>query len=80
MMFVESAIHWKTSEFLIKQKTVSYQGNKRWVSEDGTRYFEWDSLHGEIEVYDKKGNALMVLNPNGSYKDKKIKKGRTIDV
>lgn len=27
-------------------------GRKIWRSQDGKRYYTWDSLHGEIEVFD----------------------------
>ena len=30
----------------------AFNGQKRWRSEDGKRLYTWDSLHGEIEVYD----------------------------
>lgn len=43
------------------------------------KYYTWDGLHGEIEVYNKRGFHLMVLDPYG----KKIKdavKGRNINV
>lgn len=79
MMFVESAIHWKTSEFLKKQKRVKWKG-LRWVSEDGALIYEWDSLHGEIEVYNRRGRIVAILHPDGHVSSKNIKAGRTIDV
>jgi hypothetical protein len=78
-MLIESAVHWKTSEFLMKQKRVKW-GGLRWISQDGTRYYEWDSLHGEIEVYNKKGEHFSVLSADGKSIVKKPEKGRRIDV
>lgn len=54
-------------------------GQKRWRSKDGKRLYTWDSLHGEIEVFDKRGNHLAVLDSDGNYKKGPIK-GRKIDV
>ncbi len=54
-------------------------GQKRWRSEDNKRLYTWDSLHGEIEVYNKRGKHLGVLNPQGDLIKEPIK-GRKIDV
>lgn len=54
-------------------------GQKRWRSKDHKRIYTWDSLHGEIEVFNKRGAHLGVLHPNGSVKGGAIK-GRKIDV
>lgn len=54
-------------------------GSRRWRSKDGKRLYTWDSLHGEIEVFDKRGIHLAVYDPQGRYKSGKIK-GRKIDV
>lgn len=37
-------------------------GRSRWRNERGDRYYEWDSLHGHIEVYNKRGRHLGVLD------------------
>lgn len=58
-------------------KTV--KGQKRWKSKDSKRIFTWDSLHGEIEVYNPRGRHLGVLNPKGELIKSAIK-GRKIDV
>jgi hypothetical protein len=52
---------------------------KRWKSEDGKRLYTWDSLHGEIEVYNDRGKHLAVLSPDGLL-IKDAVKGRKIDV
>lgn len=54
-------------------------GKKRWRSKDSSRLYTWDSLHGEIEVYNKRGRHLGVLNPDGDF-IKDAVKGRKIDV
>lgn len=55
------------------------KGQKRWRSKDGKRLYTWDSLHGEIEVFSKRGKHLGVLAPDGTPKKEPVK-GRTIDV
>jgi hypothetical protein len=57
----------------------AFKGRKRWRSQDGKRLFEWDSFHGEIEVYNNRGHHLGVLNPEGAL-IKPAKRGRKIDV
>lgn len=57
----------------------AYNGQKRWKSKDGKRLYTWDSLHGEIEVYNQRGRHLGVLNPQGEF-IKDAVKGRKIDV
>lgn len=53
-------------------------GIQRW--RDGKRLLEWDSLHGHIEAYDKRGQHLGVLDAvTGRYISAAVK-GRYIDV
>lgn len=54
-------------------------GRKVWKSDDG-RYFTWDSLHGEVEVYNKRGRHIAVLHPQTGEVIKEAVKGRRIDV
>ena len=54
-------------------------GIKRWRSQDSKRLYTWDSLHGEIEVFNKRGKHLGVLDPEGNHKKEAVK-GRTIYV
>jgi len=56
-----------------------FHGKKRWRSKDGKRLFEWDSFHGEIEIYNKRGKHLGVYDFKGDFIKEAIK-GRTIDV
>jgi len=55
----------------------AFAGNKRWKYKK--RYYEWDRLHGEIEIYDKRGWHLGVADCNGNI-IKNAVKGRKIDV
>ena len=52
---------------------------RRWRNEKGDRIYTWDSLHGEIEVFDKRGKHIGVLDTEGSF-IKPAVKGRKIDV
>lgn len=54
-------------------------GRKRWRSHDGQRLYEWDDLHGEIEVYNRRGKHLGVLDPSGRMISDPVP-GRTINV
>ena len=54
-------------------------GKKRWLSEDEKRIYTWDSLHGEIEVYNLRGLHLGVIDCDGDL-TKEAVKGRKIDV
>jgi hypothetical protein len=49
--------------FLDEQVPLKAQrGRKVWRSRDGERLYTWDSLHGEIEVFNKRGRHLGVLD------------------
>lgn len=80
MEVVEGNIHWSTSEFLKKQTKLNRKGTSRWKSENGNLLYEWDSLHGEIEVYSLHGMHVGVLNSDGSISKKQAVKGRKINV
>jgi Cytotoxic len=49
-----------------------YRGEKR--------YYEWDSLHGELEVYDNRGHHLGVVDAITGEEIKPAKRGRRIGV
>jgi len=57
----------------------AFHGQKRWRSKDCKKLFTWDSLHGEIEVFNARGRHLGVLNPQGILIKDPVK-GRRIDV
>lgn len=37
-------------------------GQKIWRDSTNSRFYTWDSLHGEIEVFDKRGHHLGALD------------------
>jgi len=55
-------------------------GNKLWRSPDGKRYYTWDSLHGEIEVFSKRGIHLGVVDAVTGVAIKEAVDGRSINV
>jgi hypothetical protein len=66
--------------FLDQMVKVPRRGVQRWRNEGGDRYYEWDEMHGEIEVYDRRGWHLGTLNAVTGVKEKDPVKGRRIDV
>jgi hypothetical protein len=50
------------------------------MSPDGNRLFEWDGLHGEIELYNRRGRHLGVLHAVTGELVKPPRRGRAIDV
>nr|WP_322624987.1 colicin E3/pyocin S6 family cytotoxin [uncultured Flavobacterium sp.] len=57
----------------------AFNGQRRWRSSDYKRLYTWDSFHGEIEIFNRRGKHLGVLDPQGKFIKDAIK-GRTIDV
>lgn len=55
-------------------------GERRWRSKNGTRLFTWDSLHGEIEVFNLRGKHVEVLDAISGKAIKGATRGRRIDV
>jgi len=55
-------------------------GNTLWRSPCKRRYFTWDSLHGEIEVFNKRGKHLGVLHEVTGRFIKDAVEGRSINV
>ncbi|WP_010503188.1 hypothetical protein [Paenibacillus elgii] len=49
--------------------------NKRWkkqpIYEDKKNYYHRDPLHSEVEVYDKHGDHVGVMTPEGEWHPKK---------
>jgi len=56
------------------------EGEQRWRNADGTRLYTWDALHGEIEVFDRRGRHLGAADSLTGIPIKPAKKGRRIDV
>lgn len=55
-------------------------GVKFWRSLDGERLYTWDSLHGEIEVFNKRGQHLGALDAVSGALTKDPVRGRKVDV
>ena len=55
-------------------------GERRWRSDGGKRPYTWDSLHGEIEVFNGRGKHLGSMDPITGEMVKPAVPGRTIDV
>jgi hypothetical protein len=51
-----------------------------WRNKDGTRNYTWDSLHGEIEVFNKRGLHLGALEAISGIMTKTAVRGREIDL
>jgi hypothetical protein len=56
-----------------------YQERNIWISNDRRFRFTWDSLHGEVEVYTRRGRHVGVMNCNQQLIGSAVK-GRRIDV
>jgi hypothetical protein len=67
--------------FIAQLEGVARRGGRtRWRSTDGKRIYEWDGLHGELEVYNDRGRHLGVLDPITGNQIKEAERGRKIDV
>ncbi|WMX57433.1 colicin E3/pyocin S6 family cytotoxin [Peribacillus sp. R9-11] len=56
-------------------------GNRKvWRSHDGKRLYTWDSLHGEIEVFNRQGRHLGSADAISGALIKTAVKGRKLDV
>lgn len=55
-------------------------GEKRWRNEDATLLYTWDTLHGEIEVFNTRGRHLGAIDAITGHYIKGAVKGRKIDV
>lgn len=55
-------------------------GALRWRNGDGSRLYTWDGLHGEIEIFDRRGRHLGAGDPVTGVLIKPPVKGRKIDV
>lgn len=49
--------------FLDGCEVVKVTGDRKvWANTERTRFYTWDTLHGEIEAFDKQGRHLGALN------------------
>ena len=58
----------------------AFNGERRWRSHGGKRLYTWDFLHGEIEVFSRRGRHLGVADARTGIRIKPAVKGRHIDV
>ena len=66
--------------YLDAMEYLGFRGQQLWRSDNGKRYFTWDSLHGEIEVFNKNGHHLGALDAVTGRFLKPAVRGRKIDV
>lgn len=70
--------------FLLQRGDVEYFGmrdsRKVWRSRVESRFYTWDSLHGEVEAYDRRGRHVAVLDAFSGKKIKTAEPGRKINV
>jgi hypothetical protein len=55
-------------------------GDQRWRSADGKRLYTWDDLHGEVEVFTRRGRHLGAAHAVTGVLIKDAVKGRRISV
>jgi len=65
--------------FIRKLERYFFEGRHIWISDDRRFRFTWDSLHGEVEVYTRRGRHVGVMNCNRQLIGSAVK-GRRIDV
>ena len=58
----------------------AFSDEQRWRSKDGKRLYTWDSLHGEVEVFNSRGYHLGAIHPVTGQLLKEPVKGRRINV
>ena len=65
--------------FLKFLERYTHSGAPRWLSADRQHIYLWDGLHGEVEVYSRRGFHLGVVDCDGRYIGDPIK-GRRVYV
>lgn len=55
-------------------------GRQVWVNERRDRFFSWDSLHGEVEAFDKNGRHLGAFHAVTGVQLKEAERSRRIHV
>lgn len=66
--------------FLTTQERIVGRIPARWRNSAGDRLWEWDSLHGHIEGYNRRGRHLGVFDAITGQRIGAAVKGRRIDV
>lgn len=75
-----SPIPRRPPDFLDTQVRIKWTGGQRWRSPDGARIWTWDSLHGEIEGFTRRGYHVGVFDPKTGARIGEAIPGRRIDV
>jgi len=65
--------------FIQELERYFYKGRHIWISNDRKFRFTWDTLHGEVEVFSRRGRHLGVVDCNRKLIGSAVK-GRRIDV
>jgi RHS repeat-associated protein len=68
-----------SGKFLDKLIHARPKGDRRRWTDSERRIYEWDRLHGELEVYDRRGRHLGVRDPKSGKWIKDPAPGRTIE-
>ena len=58
----------------------AFSSERRWRTHGGDRIFTWDCRHGEIEVFNKRGRHLGVIDSINGNQIKDAVPGRKINV
>lgn len=59
---------------------VSQNGASIWRDPSGKRYYTWDSLHEEVEVFSHRGRHLGAVDPINGKVIKQAAKGRRLEL
>ncbi|WP_197739596.1 colicin E3/pyocin S6 family cytotoxin [Mycolicibacterium sp. P1-18] len=68
------------NDFLSRQEKFTWRGESRWRNTAGNRIYTYDQLHGHVEVYNRRGRHLGVLDVMSGEGIGDAVKGRRIDV
>ena len=69
-----------TDGFVATLERCSSTNRARWISKCRKRIYEWDSQHGELEAYNKRGKHVGVVDNQTGEQIKDPVPGRRIDV
>lgn len=68
----------RQTEFFKSLKSIGVRSNRTTYKDKDGYFYQWDSLHGEWQCYNKRGKHLAVLDENGNNLIKDAIKGRKI--
>ena len=70
----------RQSNFFKNLTSVGVRSGKSTYKDNNDYYYQWDSLHGEWQMYNKRGRHIGVLNDTGTQKTKEAVKSRKIEL